>query len=572
MSRAKLPVVRAGLDWAVPLGGRLGRRPGDLSHHAVEATRSRLRLALICFAIVFTVLAGRLAQLTVLQAAPVWVSQAKKAEHMARPIITDRNGVVLATQITTTTLGADAAKIDNGAEMARTLKAALPELNEARAAQLLAGKRRYVTLMKNLTPAQKQAVLALGNPALKLTAASSRVYPMGDVASHAVGFTSSDMRGLAGLERHIDRLMEDGLAEAQFVTSLDVRVQHVVRDELMASIEKYGAIGGGAVMVDVHSGEVVSLVSLPDFDTNAPMADGGTTHFNRITQGTYELGSIFKVFTAAMALDSGLVDDVEQFDAHIPFKVGRYEIKDTHPVDKALTVEEIVMHSSNIGSALLALRISDEAHFGFLQKLGFVDTLPFELPAMATPQIPRWKEIERITSSYGHGIAVSPLHAVMAGAAMVNGGVLYEPSLQKVGLPVGERVIAADTSNLMRAMMRAVVANGTGGQADVPGYQVLGKTGSAEKSIVGGYDKERLVASFLGAFPTDAPRYAMLVMLDEPKGLPETYGKFNAGWNAAPTFANIVRRAAPLLGVLPINETPTEMAALPPESEVAYAP
>ena len=191
---------------------------------------------------------------------------------------------------------------------------------------------------------------------------------------------------------------------------------------------------------------------------------------------------------------------------------------------------------------------------------------------MAMPQIPRWKEIERITSSYGHGIAVSPLHAVMAGAAMVNGGVLYEPSLQKVGLPVGERVIAAGTSNLMRAMMRAVVANGTGGQADVPGYQVLGKTGSAEKSIVGGYDKERLVASFLGAFPSAAPRYAMLVMLDEPKGLPETYGKFNAGWNAAPTFANIVRRAAPLLGVLPINETPTEMAALPPESEVAYAP
>lgn len=572
MSRAKLPVVRAGIDWAVPLGGRLGRRPGDLSHHAVEATRSRLRLALICFAIVFTVLAGRLAQLTVLQAAPVWVGQSTHIENTARPIITDRNGVVLATQITTTTLGADAANIDDGVEMARALKAVLPGLNEARSAQLLSGKSRYVTLMKNLTPAQKQAVLAFGNPALKLTASSSRVYPMGDVASHAIGFTSSDMRGLAGLERHIDRLMEDGLAEAQFITSLDVRVQHVVRDELMASIAKYGAIGGGAVMVDVHSGEVVSLVSLPDFDTNAPMADGGKTHFNRITQGTYELGSIFKVFTAAMALDSGLVDDVEQFDAHIPFKVGRYEIKDSHPVDRALTVEEIVMHSSNIGSALLALRVSDEAHFGFLQKLGFVDMLTFELPAMAMPQIPRWKEIERITSSYGHGIAVSPLHAVMAGAAMVNGGVLYEPSLQKVGLPVGERVIAADTSNLMRAMMRAVVANGTGGQADVPGYQVLGKTGSAEKSIVGGYDKERLVASFLGAFPSAAPRYAMLVMLDEPKGLPETYGKFNAGWNAAPTFANIVRRAAPLLGVLPINETPTEMAALPPESEVAYAP
>lgn len=572
MSRAKLPVVKAGLDWAVPLGGRLGRRPGDLSHHAVEATKRRLRLALICFALVFSVLAGRLAQLTVLQAAPIWVAKAQQEENQSRPIITDRNGVVLATQISTVTLGADAAKIDDAAAMAQRLKQALPALNEKRAARLLAGKRRYVTLMQNLTPAQKQAVLELGNPALKLTRASSRVYPMGDVASHAVGFTSSDVRGLAGLERHIDGLLQDGLAEPQFVTSLDVRVQHVVRDEVLKAMEKYRAIAGGAVMVDVHSGEVISLVSLPDYDANAPLKNGQAPHFNRMTYGTYELGSIFKVFTAAMALDSGLVDEVERFDAHLPFKVGRFEIKDSHPVDTPLTVDEIVMHSSNIGSARLALRVSDEAHFGFLQKLGFVDMLDFELPEKAMPRLPRWKEIERITSSYGHGIAVTPLHAVMAGAAMVNGGVLYQPSLQKVGLPVGERVIAAQTSLQMRRMMRAVVANGTGSKADVPGYQVLGKTGSAEKSIAGGYDKERLVASFLGAFPESAPRYAMLVMLDEPQGLPETYGKFNAGWNAAPTFANIVRRAAPLLGVMPVLSVPTETAALPAESEVAYAP
>ncbi len=576
MSRAKLPIVRAGIDWAVPLGGMLGRRPGDLSHHAVEATRGRLRLALICFAVVFTVLAGRLAQLTVLQAAPAWVAGSKAAEEAARPIITDRNGVVLATQITTTTLGADAAKIDNGTALAKQLKAVLPELNEARVARLLNGKRPYVTLLQNLTPAQKQAVLAFGNPALKLTPDSSRVYPMGDVVSHAVGFTSSDRRGLAGLERHIDQLMQDDLAEPQFVTSLDVRVQHVVRDELLAAMEKFQALGGGAVMVDVHSGEIIALVSLPDFDANAPMKNGQAAHFNRMTYGTYELGSIFKVFTAAMVLDSGLVTETETFDTSLPVKVGRFEIKDSHPVDRPLTVDEIVIHSSNIGSAQLALRVSDDAHFGFLQKLGFVDEMQFELPERAMPRIPRWKEIERITSSYGHGIAVSPLHAVMAGAAMVNGGVLYQPSLQKVGLPVGERVIAAETSRQLRRMMRAVVASGTGSKADVPGYQVLGKTGSAEKPIVGGYDKERLFASFLGAFPEAAPRYAMLVMLDEPKGTKETHGYFNAGWNAAPVFANIVRRAAPLLGVMPVRQAPSEMAEglvpLPRESEVAYAP
>ena len=577
MSRAKLPVVRAGIDWALPLGGRLGRRPGDLSQHAVEVTRSRLRLALICFAVVFAVLGGRLAQLTVLEAAPISIAASQKTKQAQRPIITDRNGVVLATHITTTTLGVDASKIGDAAAMAQQLKAALPTLNEARASRLMSGKRRYARLMKNLTPAQKQAVLELGNPALKLTPASSRVYPMGDVVSHAVGFTSSDMRGLLGLERHIDQMMEYDDVAPQYVTSLDVRVQHVVRDEVAASIEKFGAVAGGAILVDVHSGEIVSLVSLPDFDANAPTKKDQATHFNRMTFGSYELGSIFKIFTAAMALDSGLVDETEMFDAHVPFKVGRFEIKDSHPVDKPLTVDEIVMHSSNIGSALLSMRVPSDVHFGFLQKLGFTDMVELGLPELGSPRIPRWKEIERITSSYGHGIAVTPLHAVMAGAAMINGGVLYQPSLQKVGLPVGERVIAAETSRQLRRMMRATVAGGTGGNADVPGYQVLGKTGSAEKAIGGGYDKERLVASFLGAFPSSAPRYAMLVMLEEPKGLPETYGKFNAGWNAAPTFANIVRRAAPLLGVTPIIDTPSKSASfddmtLPRESEVAYAP
>lgn len=577
MSRAKLPVVKAGIDWAVPLGGRLGRRPGDLSYHAVEATRSRLRLALICFALVFTVLAGRLAQLTLFQTAPDLVANAETTRQMERPIITDRNGVVLATQITTTTLGADAAKIDDGGALAAALKEILPKLNAARAARLMNGKARYVTLLQNLTPAQKQAVLALGNPGLKLTAASTRVYPAGEVAGHAVGFTSSDMRGLAGLERYIDGLMQDGPVGAQFVTSLDVRVQHVIRDELMAAMQKFKTKAAGAILVDVHSGEIISLVSLPDFDANAPLQNGQAAHFNRITYGTYELGSIFKVFTAAMAIDSGLIGEAETFDTSEPLKIGRFEIKDTHPKQTPLSVDDIVIHSSNIGSAQLALRVSDEAHFGFLQKLGFVDRMRLQLPELAMPQVPRWTQIERVTSSYGHGISVTPLHAVMAGAAMVNGGVLYEPSLQKVGLPVGERVIAASTSKQLRRMMRAVVASGTGGQADVPGYQVLGKTGSAEKSMVGGYNKQALVASFLGAFPETAPRYAMLVMLDEPQGLPETHGFFNAGWNAAPTFANIVRRAAPLLGVLPYLNSETETAGrhdddLPTESEVAYAP
>ena len=579
MIRAKLPVVAAGTDWAPVLGGRLGRRPGDLSHHAVEVTRNRLRLAVVCFVIVFTVLAARLTHLTVLQGTPAWQA-GHKAKHMtARPSIVDRHGVVLATQISTITLGADAAKIADGAEMAARLKAILPDMNATRASRLMNGKARYVSLKPGLTPGQKQAVLALGEPALKLTRDTSRVYPTGEVAAHTVGFASADMRGLLGLERTLDRLIQDEMVDGVMHTSLDVRVQHVVRDVLQDAIAKFAAKAAGAVLVDAHNGEIVALVSLPDFDANAPLANGQAAHFNRMTLGVYELGSIFKVFTAAMALDGGAVLTDEMFAVEEPLKISGYEIDDVHGQKKPLTVEEIIIHSSNIGSAQLALRVSPEAHYEFIHKLGFGAPVPVDLPERASPLLPmRWTDIERATSSYGHGISVSPLHAVMAGAAMINGGVLYEPSLQKVGLPVGQRIISAATSEAMRQMMRAVVATGTGRQAEVPGYQVLGKTGSAEKPTVGGYDSDKLVTSFLGGFPAHAPRYALLVMLDEPQGIEATYGFNLAGWNAAPAAANIIARAAPLLGVMPRFASPTEQAAVPKSQsphmggEVAYAP
>lgn len=564
MSRGKLPLVPVGNDWAMVLGGRLGRRAGDLAQHAVETTRSRLRLALICFFIVFAVLGGRLVQLTVLDAAPVKRAGASHKENRARPTITDRNNVVLATQITTVTLGADAAEIDDGAAMAAQLKALLPRLNEARAARLLSGKARYVTLLSGLTPAQKQDVLAFGNPALKLTQATSRVYPAGEVTAHTVGFASSDLRGLSGLELYLDRLQEEeALVGPELKTSLDIRVQHAVRDVLSSKMKEFSARAAGALVVDAHNGEILALVSLPDFDANAPMRNGQDSHFNRMTLGVYELGSIFKIFTAAMALDSGAVTAHETFDTAEPLKIGAHEINDVHGEERPLSVEEIIVHSSNIGSAKLALRVPEEVHYDFLQRLGFTDTLELELPERTAPLTPmRWTDIERATSSYGHGISITPLHAVMAGAAMVNGGILYQPSLRKVGLPVGERVIAAKTSAALRAMMRAVVANGTGRQADAPGYQVVGKTGSAEKPQAGGYDKNALVTSFLGAFPARAPRYALLVMLDEPQATAETYGYNLAGWNAAPAAGEIVGRIAPLLGVLPYFENPDAQAAL----------
>ena len=323
MRSGKLPLVPVGRDWAMVLGGRLGRRAGDLTQHAVETTRSRLRLALICFFIVFSVLGGRLVQLTVLDAAPAQRSASVTQNNLMRPAITDRSDVVLATQITTVTLGADAAKISDGAEMAGQLKAVLPRLNSL-LARLLAGQgARYVTLMSGLTPAQRQDVLALGNPALKLTQSTSRVYPAGEVTAHTVGAVPVTRPVRAGLSTACGRKRRN---QRGVQTSSMFSVQHAVRDVLSETAKTFSARAGGALIVDAHNGEIISLVSLPDFDANAPMRNGLESHFNRMTLGVYELGSIFKVFTAAMALDSGMVAAHETFDTAEPLQIGRYEI------------------------------------------------------------------------------------------------------------------------------------------------------------------------------------------------------------------------------------------------------
>ncbi|MGB0342845.1 MAG: peptidoglycan D,D-transpeptidase FtsI family protein [Parvibaculales bacterium] len=567
MARARLPVVRAGGDWAAHLAGRDGIVGADLSGHAVEMTRRRLRIAIVCFGLVFTLLAARLIHLTAFGVNPALAQRTGNGiTAQVRPMIIDRQGAVLATQMDTTTLAANPREIDDAQILGVQLAATLPELNAARLARQLASNSAYVTLKRGLTPAQKRAVLNLGNPALKLTATPRRVYPSGAAASHLVGFAGSDMNGLAGLERRIDAWLDDArdgiLPENVFVldengqpvfeTSIDIRVQHGVRDILGQAMQRYQAKSAGAIMVDVHNGEIVALVSLPDFDPNQPTRDGVDLHFNQMTLGVYELGSIFKVFTAAMALENDQISLEQTFDTAEPLQIGSHAITDVHGQARPLTIAEIVTHSSNIGAAKLALQVSSEEHLGFLQRLGLTDKIEFDLPETGQPIIPdQWGDIERATVSFGHGLAVTPLHALMAGAAMVNGGVLYAPSLQRVDLPVGQRVISAQSSAHIRTMMRAVVAEGTGRKADVDGYEVIGKTGSAEKPVNGSYNENALLTSFIGAFPASSPRYALLVMFNEPQGTQATYGHALAGWNAAPTAGEIIRRTAPLLNVMP---------------------
>jgi cell division protein FtsI (penicillin-binding protein 3) len=567
VARARLPVVRAGGDWAAHLAGRDGIVGADLSGHAVEITRRRLRIAIVCFGLVFTLLGARLVHLTAIGTNPAMAQRgAGGMSAQLRPMIVDRMGAVLATQMDTTTLAANPREIIDTETLSKQLAATLPDLSASRLVRQLATQSNYVTLKRGLTPAEKRAVLNLGNPALKLTATPRRVYPSGAAAAHLVGFASSDMNGLAGLERRIDGLLDaardgelpenifvpDENGQPVFETSIDIRVQHGVRDILGQAMQRYKAKSAGAIMVDVHNGEIVALVSLPDFDPNQPTRDGMELHFNQMTLGVYELGSIFKVFTAAMALESDQIGFEQTFDTAEPLQIGSHEINDVHGQARPLTISEIVTHSSNIGAAKLALQVSGEEHLGFLQRLGLTDRIDFDLPETGQPIIPdQWGDIERATVSFGHGLAVTPLHALMAGAAMVNGGVLYAPSLQRVDLPVGQRVISAQSSAHIRAMMRAVVAEGTGRKANVDGYEVIGKTGSAEKPVNGRYNENALLTSFIGAFPASAPRYALLVMFNEPKGIAATFGHALAGWNAAPTAGEIIRRTAPLLNIMP---------------------
>ena len=327
MKHAKIPLVTAGGDWAGVMNIHAGQIGNGVTHHGVEQTRARVRLASIMFVLVFAVLAGRLAQLTLAEDPQLArVGTTDRETDVQRPAITDRNGVVLASQIYLTTLGANASEIQNGDAIAAQLTEILPNMNAQRARRLLAGDRHYVELIKGLTPLQKRAVLELGNPGLKLRREAQRVYPSGSVASHVVGFSSTDMQGLMGLERRLDEQVQ---MLPIFATTLDIRVQHAVRESLSAAIGKFSAKGGGAILMDATNGEILALVSLPDFDINRPSATL-SRHFNAMTMGVYELGSIFKVMTAAMALESGEVRLDETFDTGAPLEIGAATINDAH--------------------------------------------------------------------------------------------------------------------------------------------------------------------------------------------------------------------------------------------------
>lgn len=531
-----------------------------------DRARGRLVMAAAVMFAGFAAVAIRLFDVAVLTPASEPPAQQAERAHGSAPAvragIRDRNGMLVASSLRTASLYAHPDRVLDPREAARKLAAVLEDREERELYAALTSKRSFVWLERNLTPRQQNAVHRLGLPGLDFQRSEQRVYPHGSLMVHALGFTGVDNDGLAGLEKRFDRAL--GVGGAPLVTSLDVRVQDIARSELAAQIAKFNAIGGGALVLDVETGELLSLVSLPDFDPHAAGAAGDAQRFNRMVLGVYELGSVFKIFNHALALDSGVVTMSSGYDASHSLRVARFTISDYHGKGRWLSVPEIFMFSSNIASAKMAADIGGPAQRAFLESLGLLQPVAIELPEVSRPMAPSpWRDINTMTIGFGHGVAVSPLHLASAVSAVVNGGVLRQPTLMKrePGVPVpGARVLSAATSDQMRRLLRLVVAHGTGANADAPGYVVGGKTGTAEKQVGGRYARNALISSFVGVFPMTQPRYVVLVMLDEPKGNKQSFGYATGGWTAAPAVGRIIARMAPLLGMAPIDEDAPEVA------------
>lgn len=552
--------------------------PDERAAAVLETCRSRLVATAALFALVFLVVVMRLGEVVLLSggAAESHIARIQRTPAPPPPVradIVDRDGRLLATTLDSPSLYADPRQIQDADAATQALVGALPGLDPAELRAKLTSGKSFVWIKRHLTPRQQFEVNRLGIPGLQFEHEERRVYPFGDLAAHVVGFCGIDNNGLAGIERSLDASMKGRSGPIQL--SLDARVQFILHEELQKVMADFTAKGAAGIIMDVRTGEIIAMVSLPDFDpnhpANLPPGDAKDRIFNKITLGDYELGSVFKTFNTAMALDSGVATMTKMYDAAHDIQIGRFTISDYHGKHRALSVPEIYMYSSNLGSARMAMEAGAERQRSFLAKLGLLKPVPIELDEVAKPHYPaKWREVNVITIAYGHGIAVTPLHAITAVSAIVNGGILHEPTLRKLPAgtaPPGDRVISPKTSEQMRKLMRLVVEYGTAKLAAAPGYVVGGKTGTAEKNVHGHYVEKKLLSDFVGAFPMQDPRYAFLLLVDEPHPNKESHGYATAGWTVVPATSRLIKRIAPILGVEPVDEaSPAITRALTVES------
>jgi len=528
---------------------------------SASIAQSRLSILGVCFITAYLLLALRLIDLSIVQThilsgdgEPVSSeSVAVKEIAVRRGDVYDRNGFLIATTIKAPSLFVDPSMVLDVKDLGEKLEAILPDMCPKKSLKTMNANNRFGWLAHEITPAQQQKVLEIGDPSLGFKYHYRRIYPQEELFAHMLGHTDRDGLGLSGIERSFD----DVLAKGQDVTlSLDLRLQHAVKREVQSAIDEYSANAGVGIVIDVHNGEVLAGVSLPDFDLNDAGKASPNQAFNRMTLGVYELGSMFKIFSTAALLEIKKVSMEHTFDARKSLKIGWYKIDDYHAQKRVLTIPEVFMFSSNIGSALMGKSVGGKALKAFYKDLGLLDALEFDIKEVGKPITPKspWREDSTMTASYGHGLSTSPLQMSAAVASIVNGGIAVQPTLliedeQQRRMKNEVRVVSEKVSKDMRSLMRLVVTQGTGENADVPGISIGGKTGTAEKSVNGRYRSDKLISSFVGAFPIDDPRYVVMVMVDEPHGTKKSFGYATAGWVAAPTVARISQSMVSILGL-----------------------
>ena len=530
---------------------------------AKSVAKNRLFLAGALAAACFILIGGQVIALsTDVKTRTYYGTNDNKADYRGR--ILDRNGRVLATSLPAFMLYVDPAEIMNPYEATAKLEDILPHLSEEEIFSRITRKGRFVELSWRVSPATYARALERGVVGVYGRKRITRFYPQRSEAAHVIGLVDKDNNGLVGIEAGMNNILASG---EDVHLSIDISVQAILREEIQKQIDTFEALGGAGVVIDINTGELVALVSLPEYDNNHYSDTTADQRFNRATKGTYEMGSTFKILNTAVAIESETFEINDMIDVVSPLFVGGFQITDFHAEKKPLNVAEVMVVSSNKGSARIADTFGAEIQQKYLKQLGLLDRLDLEIPEVATPQVPEvWRRSTLMTVSYGYGISVTPTHLASAIATTLGDGEKVEPSLIKGGKVTDfeENVFSDETVRNIRAITRNVVTHrrGTGKKANAKGYVVGGKTGTSEKTKIGGYHKDLNITSFVAGFPAHDPRYVVVVMVDAPKPQKFNYGYITGGWVAAPAVSTFITRAAVLLNVSPSNEKSPEIRRL----------
>ena len=533
----------------------------ETEDESVNVCRSRIIKIVFLFLLLYTIIIVRIFNVCLVDGILLnkeYVTYYRPRTGISFPVhranITDRNGVVVATNLPTVNLYANPKKVSNAQEIAKRLSEVFEDISYEDFLIKLTRKSSFVYLKRNISPQQQARVNALGYPELEFQKSEVRVYPQKELLSHILGNTDIDNNGIAGLEKSLNERLTSSTKNLSL--TIDLGVQYAVRDELLKAKEKFKAERATAILMDINNSEIIALSSVPDYDLNRRDFKDKDIKFNFATLGVYEAGSVFKVFNTALGLDSGKIKITDRFDATKPLKMGRHRITDYRVPPKWLSVGETLIHSSNIASAQMALKVGKELQIKFFKNLGMFDKIQnlevFEKgrPLYRSPKY--WQDHTVATTAYGYGISVTPMHIITAFSSILNGGIYTPPTLTiENNDRESKRVISKQTSLDMRKLLRDVVIYGSGKNANIEGYEVAGKTGTANKIVDGRYIKGKNVTSFVSAFPSSDPKFALMVIIDDPKPIKETFGFVTSGWNACPTGGKIISRIAPQLNIRP---------------------